>query len=511
MSDTEKSYGVIYARYSSHNQREESIEDQVRECRTYAERNNIVVLKVYADKALSGTTDHRPEFQQMIKDSSKKLWQYCIVYKVDRFARDRYDSANYRARLKKNGVKVLSAKEAIPDGPEGIILESVLEGYAEYYSANLSQNICRGMEGNARKCKANGVPIFGYKVNADGCYEIDEQTAPIVRKIFENYAAGESQAQILKDLHEKGIHARKDKPFSCNGVHFILCNEKYTGIYKFGSVRVEGGIPVIIDKDLFDTAQHRMNTLTRKPVRRWNRADYLLTSKLFCRLCGSPMVGRSGRSRSGAKYDYYSCAKRNKIHDCSKDPVSRQGIEDFVIDTTCKYILQDDMIDYIADKVIAYQKNEQKKHSALDLLEAKLSDTDKALKNLEAAIEAGIITRTTKSRLKQLETEQDKLTKDIEIEKSRDIVFNKEQIVYWMQQFQHGGTDNQEYRRQLIDTFINSVFLDNDGNAVIVYNYSGPKNTITLSTLEKIECTEGEKCSYKSSMVNHRGFEPRTP
>ena len=147
---------VIYARYSSDNQREESIEGQIRECAAFAEKNGITILRHYIDRAFSAKTDNRPEFQNMIKDSGKRLFDMVIVWKLDRFARNRYDSARYKATLKKNGVKVVSATEVISDGAEGIILESVLEGYAEYYSADLSEKVVRGMTENALKSKYNG-------------------------------------------------------------------------------------------------------------------------------------------------------------------------------------------------------------------------------------------------------------------------------------------------------------------------------------------------------------------
>ncbi len=147
---------VIYARYSSDRQREESIEGQLRECTEYANKNNLTLIGSYVDRALSARTDDRPDFQRMIADSAKGLFEVVLVWKLDRFSRDRYDSAHYKHILKKNGVRLISAKENISDGPEGIILESMLEGYAEYYSAELSQKIRRGQQDNARKCMNNG-------------------------------------------------------------------------------------------------------------------------------------------------------------------------------------------------------------------------------------------------------------------------------------------------------------------------------------------------------------------
>ena len=188
---------VIYARYSSDNQREESIEGQLRECTAYCVKNDITILRTYIDRALSAKTDNRPDFQRMVKDSAKGLFDVVIVWKLDRFARNRYDSAHYKAQLRKYGVKVLSATENISEGPEGIILESMLEGMAEYYSAELSEKVIRGHTENALKCKYNGgTPTFGYVIDKDMQYQLDPRTAPVVLEIFTRYDQGATLSLI---------------------------------------------------------------------------------------------------------------------------------------------------------------------------------------------------------------------------------------------------------------------------------------------------------------------------
>ena len=197
---------VIYARYSSDNQREESIEGQLRECKEYADRNNMVIVNNYIDRALSAKTDNRPEFQRMVKDSASGAFDVVLVWKLDRFARNRYDSAHYKSILRKNGVRVISAKEAISEGPEGIILESMLEGYAEYYSAELSQKVTRGMTENALKARYNGgTMLFGYMVDKDKHYILNPATAPIVEEIFTRYADGETIVDIIDSLNARGV------------------------------------------------------------------------------------------------------------------------------------------------------------------------------------------------------------------------------------------------------------------------------------------------------------------
>ena len=172
--------GVIYARYSSDSQREESIDGQIRECMEFAQKKGITVLSNYIDRALSAKSDNRPDFQRMIADSAKGLFDVIIVWKLDRFARDRYDSAHYKHLLKKNGVKVISATEPISDSPEGQLLESMLEGMAQYYSAELAVKVVRGMTENALKCKYNGGTIpFGYVIDADKHFQADPTAAAL--------------------------------------------------------------------------------------------------------------------------------------------------------------------------------------------------------------------------------------------------------------------------------------------------------------------------------------------
>ena len=182
---------VIYARFSSDRQREESIEGQVRECRDYAEQNDITIVSTYIDRAKSASkdTDKRENFLKMIRDSSKHLFDVVLVWKLDRFARSRYDSAHFKNVLKKNGVKVISATEHITEGPEGIILESMLEGMAEYYSAELSEKIHRGQKENALKAQNNGGRIpLGYKLGENQHLEINPLTAPFIQEAFRRYA-----------------------------------------------------------------------------------------------------------------------------------------------------------------------------------------------------------------------------------------------------------------------------------------------------------------------------------
>lgn len=257
---------VIYARYSSDNQREESIEGQLRECTAYCKKNNITIVRSYIDRALSAKTDNRPDFQRMIKDSAKGLFDVILVWKLDRFARNRYDSAHYKAQLKKYGVKVLSATENISEGPEGIILESLLEGMAEYYSAELSEKVIRGHTENALKCKYNGgTPTFGYTIDSERHYQIDPRTAPVVLEMFTRYDGGSTMKEIRDYLNDAGVTTVRGKAIDLNFVAAILHNRKFLGEYKYREIIIPNGIPSIVPQDLFDRVQDKLAKNKKAP------------------------------------------------------------------------------------------------------------------------------------------------------------------------------------------------------------------------------------------------------
>ena len=304
---------VIYARYSSDNQREESIEGQIRECTAFAEKNDITVLKHYIDRAYSARTDHRPAFQEMIKDSDKHLFDMVIVWKLDRFSRDRYDSAHYKVLLKKNNVRVVSATEVISSGADGILLESVLEGFAEYYSADLAEKVTRGLTENALKGKCNGAtrPV-GYVVDDEQHFQIDPLTGPFVLEAFKRYADGATMKEVVEFFKEKGIKNSLGRDMNLNSVQRMLSNRRYMGEYTFRDIVVPDGIPAIVPKELFDRVQEKMAKNKKSPARHKAEDDYLLTTKLFCGYCGAYLCGESGTSRTGVVHHYYKCVSVKK-------------------------------------------------------------------------------------------------------------------------------------------------------------------------------------------------------
>lgn len=342
--------GIIYARYSSDSQREESIEGQLRECKAFAEKNDITLLATYVDRALSAKTDNRPDFQRMVKDSAKGLFDVVIVWKLDRFARNRYDSAQYKNTLKKNGVRVISATEQIAEDSTGILIESILEGYAEYYSAELSEKVIRGLTENAFKCKYNGggIPV-GYTIDEEQHFQIDHSKAMIVHAAFQSYANDATIKGLVDWFDEQGILTNRSKPLGIDAVKRLLKNRRYIGEYRYRDIMVEDGIPSIIEKPLFEKVQERLKKNKKAPARfKAAEEQYILTTKLFCGHCGAFMVGESGTGRNGI-HQYYKCVSVKKHKGCKKKSVRKNWIEDIIVNETVDMLHDDAIFNYIID------------------------------------------------------------------------------------------------------------------------------------------------------------------
>lgn len=474
---------VIYARYSSSGQREESIEGQLRECYAYAKQNGLTVVGEYIDKALTGRTDKRPDFQRMLRDSERGIFKAVICWKMDRFARNRYDSAMHKYRLKKNGVCLHYAKESIPDGPEGIILESVMEGYAEYYSENLSQNVKRGNYDSALELKTLGKKVLGLREGPDKRFEIDPATAPVVRRIFEEYAAGIPAKEIIARLNEEGYRTVRGKPFNKSSIRRVLENEKYIGVYEWGDIRVEDGIPPIVDRELFETCRRLVARHHRAPAAKRD-TNFLLSGKLFCGHCGAAMTGDGGTSATGRVYNYYTCNGFRKKK-CSHKRERQHPVEDAVLDTLTRLIFSDEFVGEVADKCMEYQARE-KDNSALRALEARHAANAAAIGNVMRAIEMGIITPTTKSRLMELEAERAEIEHGITVQQMQEPEVDRAAVVAYLRRFRAGHDAGQEWRAFLVDTFLNSVFVYEDGTMVLIVHYIGPQDTLTLNQMREI-------------------------
>ena len=445
--------GVIYARYSCDKQTEQSIEGQLRICNDYAARNDIVIVENYIDRATTGTNDNRAEFQRMMKDSAKRAWDAVIVYKLDRFSRDKYESAMHRHTLKMNGVKLISAMENIPDTPEGIILESLLEGMNQYFSAELSQKVTRGMkETRSKGLFPGGKVMYGYRV-IDRKVVIHEDEAKIVLRIFTDYANGKPGNVIIDELNEQGV-LYNGKPFAKTTFYRMITSEKYAGIFRHGDEVYTNIYPAIVPMEIFEIVKQKADS--NKYGKHKPNICYLLKNKVRCGCCGRRVGSGSGTSKSGKTMRYYRCNGRGTKHGCILQPVRKELLEELVVNAIQEAFQRADL-DALAEGIIERGKKIAEDASVMNLLTTELNETEKALENLLKAIEMGIFTQTTKERLEQLEAKKNELQTKIACEKVKALkTVTKEQVL------QHLQTALKRSPKQLITYFIEKVVLFND-------------------------------------------------
>ena len=499
MSDTTQ-IGVIYARYSSDKQRDESIDGQIRECMAYAEREGITITNTYIDRALSAKTDDRPEFRQMILDSNKQAFNYVLVYQLDRFSRNRYDSAIYKAKLRKNGIRVISVKENIKDDPSGIILESVLEGMAEYYSAELSQKVMRGMTDNVLQGKWVGTVVpYGYKLSNNRQLEINEHEANVVRKLFDMYLQRHTLSEMASYMNANGHLTHKGKPFNTNSIKAIISNEKYIGVYSWGSERIENAIPPIIDKNIFEKAQHKRNLRAKK---KGNRSElYQLCGKLECGRCGGNYVGSTGTSKTGALHHYYVCSNRRRKNACKAQNIRRDALDDIVISQTLAILNKPNVVNKIAKYAASSGKNLQSETVAqIDIIDAHIRDLKKSLDNYMTAIANGFISDVLKHRIEATEQE---LKDQIEIKANLEntiipVELTEDHIRFFLLKMAKENPSTLRGRARIIEAFVHHVTIYED-HIEIVFNYKNELSEFHDKTLES---------SLLNDLVTQKGFEP---
>ena len=384
---------VIYARFSCSKQREASIEDQLRVCRAWCAREGYEIVAEYCDYAISGRTDERPQFQAMMEHAGES--EIVLVYMMDRFSRDAYDAPIYKKRLRDKGVRVFSATEAIPDGPEAILIEKLYEGLAAVESAHIAERTRRGMEGNALKCMHNGVPVYGYRFGPDGLYEIEEKEAEVVREVFARRVGGECVNSIADSLALRGVKTTTGKPASYTFVHHMLKCEKYTGVYIWGDVRIDGGMPLIVGRDDWAMAQEIRSKKIRSNET-WD--EYALSGKTMCEICGENMIGVSGRGRGGAKYRYYQCLKK-----CLK-AVRADWLEDSVAEAV-RGILGDDGIARDIARIVEESIKREDEEARLADARHRRAEAEKSISNLVTAISKGLDPELANAKIAELKIE----------------------------------------------------------------------------------------------------------
>ncbi len=472
---------VIYARYSCEKQTEQSIEGQLRVCNEFAERNGYTVIHNYIDRAVSGKTDKREQFQQMLKDSANKDFEFVIVYKLDRFARNRYDSAINKATLKKNGVKVLSACEQITDTPEGIILEAMIEGMAEFYSAELSQKVKRGMRESCIKGNAAGIqPILGYCI-VDKKYQIVESEAAIVRKVFSDYVGGTTIKEIVEWLRVSGIRTHRGNVFSFGRVSDMLHNQKYIGKCAYGGEIYENMIEPIIDEATFYRAQEKLTENVHKAARSKAAEKFILSGKLICAECGELMTGESGTSKTGEVYTYYKCAaKKKSAQNCASKAVRKEAIEKAVYKAIIRALQDDNFICEVARKAVEIHNADIEESAELKILNRQKAEIDKQLANITNAICQGIFNQHTQEKMVELSNTQRALEAQIADEQAKTVLPLKEaRVISFLKNYTEivkcaDKAVSLENMKRLFDVFIREVIFDGERFLIVMKTTNEP-------------------------------------
>ena len=487
---------VIYARFSSHNQREQSIEGQLHDCYEYAKRYDLNIVGEYIDRAISGMTDERPDFQRMILDASKKQFQRIIVWKLDRFARNRYDSALYKHKLKQYGVRVVSAMENVGEGDESILLEALLEASAEYYSLDLKKKIKRGQRENISKgLWCGGSVAYGYKV-VDGKLRPDEKTAPTIRYVFEQYAAGVPMKDIIGELTARGIRSQRGGKLTHTTFSRALVNPVYIGKYKYKGEIVEGLAEPLIEEDLFNRVQQRVKANAHAPAASKAIVEYHLQGKAFCGHCGSPMTGESGRSKTGDMHHYYTCSARKRKHTCQKKNEKKSPLEQFVVDQTIKYVLAPSRTKAIAKAVIA-KYDQEFSGSKIEELEKAIRQYNRELDKLvDTLVDAPRVAhKRIYEKMENIEAQKNALENDLaKMRIANDIRFTEAEVITWLKQFCIGDISDPDFRHNIIDAFINSVYVYDD-RIVIFYNLKNSKPVSHRSLTEAFDNASPSKSS----------------
>ena len=510
-------YVVAYARFSSDNQREESIDAQLRAIRSYCDQKDYILLDTYVDEARSATTDDRPSFQRMVRDAANGNFSAVIVHKLDRFSRNRYDSAIYKKQLRDHGVRVESVLEHLDDSPESVILESLLEGMSEYYSKNLAREVRKGQNENALKCRHNGgQPLYGYSVDKDGYYVINEYEAAAVRAIFKLVTTGHSYQEIVNIMTERGYHTRSGRKFSYSTIHSMLHNEKYNGTYVYNRtlpqpkggkrtsasrpdneiLKIPGGMPAIIDMPTFLEVQRIMTRRNNNSSIAAGHAKevYLLQGLIKCGNCGSPMVGarrKDGRNKK-LRISYECNGRKRKTANCMMRNVSRDLVENLVIDYIEQYILSDEAIarakDMLAEEI---EKNNNAAPSGLDALKKELAATNSALDRLIDAIAAGVDALRMKDKIDVLEAKRINLEQQITLIESRQQTFDSIELAGLdavLAKYRDIRSRSRKEQKEIINKFVKKLLVfdnDNDGSKIILTLTFG--NDIILSSGDSLQ------------------------
>ena len=492
---------VIYARFSSSGQNEQSIESQIRTCSEFAESQGYTIVKTYSDKARTGTNDSRPSFQRMIKDAASGQFQYIIVYMFDRFARNRRDSIMYKEMLKQDyGIRVLSATQPISDDEGGEFYEMFLEWNDEKYSKRLSKRVRNGLDTSVENGTfCGGYLIYGYKIRKEPIagkrdkfikyVEIDEEQAEIVRYVFTEYDKGVTKQEIADALNAKGLRMN-GKKFTGKSFDKYIVNPKYTGEFYFGERLCKNTYPAIIDNALFERVQKRL------AANRYfaggaatARVPYLLTGKAFCGKCETTMVADGGTSKTGKTHQYYACKKKKK-GECAKHREEKDRLEFYVTQMVRDFLSDKENAQIAVRDTLKYYDN----RTGADNIKSLETRIAKAHKDIEEMTTAFIEAKSALLResIEKRMTDYERLIKDLESQKTqleyeRGLQVSENDLLDYIAHLLKGNPADKEHQKQIMDNLVYKVFVADDyiNPLLTIGNGKGIEN-VRLSEVKEV-------------------------
>lgn len=500
---------IVYCRYSSHSQNEASIEQQLDAAREYAKKNKLVIIKEYCDAAMTGTNDDRPNFNLMLSEVNKLKPSFCICWKGDRLSRNRIDAALTKHHLKSAGCFPVYVTENIDtETPEGDFLDGMLEVVSSFYVAQTIANVERGMNHNAKNCLSNGSKKYGYTTDNTKHYVINPEEAEIVKYIFQQYSEGTRPKDIAAALNERGVKTLQNKNWRNDSITKIIKNPTYKGIYIWSGHYTEGGMPRIIEDDLWNRCNEILISNKHHKRQGGKDTEYYLVPKLFCDRCGGLLSGAYGKSATNKKaYYYYRCTNK----ECKTKNINKAKIENAVKDIL-KYFLNNRKA--ITEEAIEIYTEHLKENGNLKLienLEARIEEATEKQSNLLNAIEQGLITESTKNRLLEIDQELNYLNEQLEIEKSKlELSTNPKTIKAFMNKYTKANFSDIDYLKQVIEHYVLGIYANKE-SLIVALKYSPDEELVAMDDINSFANLPASKLAQFTDQKSSSEFSAPPP